>query len=232
MKIPQSNTTCIKLGGDKICPICNSKAIKNGKTTTDIQRYKCNSCNYRFQDNYSYKAYHKSTNCQIAKLIKEGVGIRGIARLLAISTTTVLKRIVSISKALPKPRISFGKTYEVDEIRTFVKHKKCLIWIVYALQKDTKQVVDFAVGKRTNKTLNKVVETLLLSDTKKIFTDKLPNYRFIIPDEIHNTKFRGTNHIERMNLSLRTHLKRLNRRTICFSKSVIMLIACLKIYFW
>ncbi|MFY1046718.1 IS1 family transposase [Chryseobacterium sp. GP-SGM7] len=35
-----------------------------------------------------------------------------------------------------------------------------------------------------------------------------------------------------MNLNIRTHLKRLNRRTICFSKSNLILIAILKIYFW
>jgi hypothetical protein len=46
------------------------------------------------------------------------------------------------------------------------------------------------------------------------------------------SKFRNTNHIERKNLSLRTHLKRLNRRTICFSKSLVILSACLRIYFW
>ncbi|WP_188464902.1 IS1 family transposase [Marivirga lumbricoides] len=38
--------------------------------------------------------------------------------------------------------------------------------------------------------------------------------------------------MERKNLSLRTHLKRLNTRSICFSKSKVMLIACLTIYFW
>ncbi len=216
----------------KNCINCNSKAIKYGKTANGKQRFRCSICHKTFLQEYSYHAYILHTNTFIINYIKEGVGIRGIARLLAISTTTVLKRIVSISKALPKPRISLGKTYEVDEIRTFVKHKKCLIWIVYALQKDTKQVVDYAVGRRTNKTLNKVIETLLLSNTKKIFTDKLPNYRFIIPKDIHSTMFRATNHIERMNLNLRTHLKRLNRRTICFSKSIVMLIACLKRYFW
>uniref|UniRef100_UPI0038B39A68 IS1 family transposase n=1 Tax=Flavobacterium soli TaxID=344881 RepID=UPI0038B39A68 len=42
----------------------------------------------------------------------------------------------------------------------------------------------------------------------------------------------GTNHIERNNLTLRTHLKRLNRRAICFSKSLIVLVFVLKIYFW
>ncbi|WP_255539589.1 IS1 family transposase [Flavobacterium sp. CLA17] len=38
--------------------------------------------------------------------------------------------------------------------------------------------------------------------------------------------------MERKNLTLRTHLKRLNRRTICFSKSLVVFTAVLKIYFW
>ncbi len=38
--------------------------------------------------------------------------------------------------------------------------------------------------------------------------------------------------MERFNLNLRIHLKRLNRRTICFSKNLIVLTAVLKIYFW
>ncbi|WP_409070947.1 IS1 family transposase [Flavobacterium sp.] len=38
--------------------------------------------------------------------------------------------------------------------------------------------------------------------------------------------------MERKNLSLRTHLKRLNRRSICFSKNLIILNAVLRIYFW
>lgn len=214
------------------CINCKGKAIKYGKTANGKQRFCCSVCNKTFLQEYSYNAYHLPTDTFIVKYIKEGVGIRSIARLLAISTTTVLKRIVSISKTVSKPLISFGKNYEVDEIRTFVKSKNRLIWVVYALQKDTKQVVEFAVGKRTNKTLNKVIGTLLLSNVKKVYTDKLPNYKTIIPEEIHNTSFRGTNHIERRNLNLRTHLRRLNRRTICYSKSVTMLVACLKIYFW
>ncbi|WP_262497378.1 MULTISPECIES: IS1 family transposase [Chryseobacterium] len=49
---------------------------------------------------------------------------------------------------------------------------------------------------------------------------------------MHQTKRFGTNAIERKNLSIRTHLKRLNRKTICFNKSIVMLTSILKIYFW
>jgi insertion element IS1 protein InsB len=163
---------------------------------------------------------------------KEGVGIRSTARILQISATTLLKRIVSIAKNINKPNSSKGKTYEVDEMYTYIGHKRNFIWVVYALEKDSKRVVSFNVGKRTNKTLGLVSDTLKLSEAKKIFTDRLKNYRYLIDEKLHSVKRFGTNHIERQNLTLRTHLKRLNRRTICFSRNKLILISILKIYFW
>ena len=100
------------------------------------------------------------------------------------------------------------------------------------MEKDSKTVVSFNVGKRTNKTLSRVLDTLKLSEAERIFTDRLKNYRYLIDEKLHCVKRFGTNHIERKNLTLRTHLKRLNRRTICFSKSMIILVSVLKIYFW
>lgn len=151
---------------------------------------------------------------------------------MKISTTTLLKRIVSIARNIHQPIIGNGKTYEVDEMCTYVNHKRNFIWLVYALEKNSKNVVSFNVGKRTNKTLSHVLDTLKLSEAKKIYTDRLKNYRCLIDAELHSVKRYGTNHIERQNLTLRTHLKRLNRRTICFSRSLIVLISVLKIYFW
>ena len=117
-------------------------------------------------------------------------------------------------------------------MRTFIKKKNRLVWIVYALEKQTKKVICFHVGRRTNKTLKKVITSLELSEAQKIITDKLKNYKYLISEQIHSTKFRVINHIERKNLTLRTHLKRLNRKTICFSKSLVILDSILRIYFW
>lgn len=77
-----------------------------------------------------------------------------------------------------------------------------------------------------------VLKTLQFAKAKKIFIDRLKNYKYLIDKKIHGTAQYGTNHIERIHLSMRTHLKRLNRRTICFSKSQTVLNAILKIYFW
>ena len=99
-------------------------------------------------------------------------------------------------------------------------------------QRQTRQVVDLKVGSRTKKNLKRVTDTLLLAKAKQIFTDGLDLYKQIIPAALHKVKRYGTNHIERKNLTIRTHLKRLNRKSIAFSKSLLMLEACLKIYFW
>jgi insertion element IS1 protein InsB len=93
-------------------------------------------------------------------------------------------------------------------------------------------VIDFTVGKRSKGTLRSVVNTLLLSGVRTIKTDNLSLYRALIPADQHCCTAYHTNHIERYNLNLRTHLKRLGRRTLCFSKSRQLLEACLWIYFW
>lgn len=186
----------------------------------------------RFLGFYSYKAYHESITNKITQLTKEGLGIRSTARYLKISTTTLLKRILLIASKIRLPVIAMHQRYEVDEIKSFIRRKAREIFIVYALNRTTKEVVSFNVGSRTKKTLKVVTDTLLLSDAKRIYTDGLPSYRYLMSGKIHCKWQYQTNHIERMNLNLRTHLKRLNRRTICFSRSKTMLEACLKIYFW
>jgi insertion element IS1 protein InsB len=220
-----NETSCSKCVG-----VCVTM-IKYGKTKSGNQRYICKLCNKTRVGNYIYKAYLPNINTDIILFTKEGVGIRSTARILQISATTLLKKIVSIAKNINKPNISKGKTYEVDEMCTYIGHKRNFIWVVYALERDSKNVVSFNVGKRTNKTLSRVLDTLKLSEAKKIFTDRLKNYRYLIDEKLHSVKRFGTNHIERQDLTLRTHLKRLNRRTICFSRNKLILISILKIYF-
>ncbi|WP_396150950.1 IS1 family transposase [Flavobacterium sp.] len=227
------DTTCIKISDTGICPNCKSKEIiKNGFTKNRKQQYYCKSCNTRSIDFYTNKAYCKNINSSLIQLTKEGVGIRSTSRILNISTTTVLKRIILIAKSIKTPAIASGQIYEVDEMRSFISRKSRPIWIVYAFQRKTKNVVSIAVGKRTLRTLGIVVNTLLLSKAKRIYTDGLRHYKSLIDKTIHCATRFGTNQIERNNLTLRNSLKRLNRKTICYSKSYSVLLCVLKIYFW
>ena len=215
-----------------ICKYCGNNCIKDGHQVNRQQRYKCTHCHKKQQESYSYNAYTPNLNEQIVTLTKEGVGIRSIARILRVSIGTLMRRILLIAESIVRPIVPKHRIYEVDEMKSFVKRKNNHIWIAYALDRHSKEVVSFSVGSRTNSTLNIVLETLRLAEAKKIYTDRLRNYRSLIDRKIHRTSLLGTNHIERNNLTVRTHLKRLSRRTICFSRSVVILTAILKIYFW
>jgi insertion element IS1 protein InsB len=216
------------------CKHCNNACIKYGKQPNQQQRYRCKSCGKTQQGAYIRLAYSSiGINNRIAGLVKEGCGIRSIARLLQLSANTIIKRIKQVALGIGKPMIVIKQeAIEVDELRTFVGRKRNEYWVAYALNRQTGKVIDFITGKRTKRTLKILTDTLLLAQVKKIYTDNLSTYRKLIPKTIHKRGSRQTNHIERNNLNLRTHLKRLSRRTICYSRSAVMLNACLKIYFW
>ncbi|MDP9955123.1 IS1 family transposase/transposase-like protein [Epilithonimonas hungarica] len=214
------------------CLQCERKGVKYGKSSKGIQRLHCKSCHKTWQISYVYKAYSPKVNGFIIRFIKEGCGIRGIAGLLRISTTTLLNRIRSIAQKIQQPILTSNKIYEVDELCTYVGRRENRIWIACALERESKKVVRFYVGKRTNKTIRKVIDDLLISNPRQIITDKLVNYQYLILKEIHRTFSKGIQNLERMNLNLRTHLKRLNKRTIAFSKEITILKAVTRIYLW
>ena len=215
------------------CKKCTSqRTVKNGKNGLGVQRYLCKDCRCSFQGDYQYISCGVSDRTVIM-LVKESCGIRSIGRILNISPSTVIRRIRKIAGKLERPYpILKGKVYEVDELFTYLKYKDNRICIAYSYEPKTGQVLDISVGRRTKTNLRKVTDTLVLSDAKTIYTDGLDIYQKLIPESIHKIHRRCTNHIERQNLTLRTHLKRLNRRTICYSKSITMLSAVMKIYFW
>jgi insertion element IS1 protein InsB len=214
------------------CHHCSHLCNKAGYYPNQEQRYKCITCNKYQKQHYTYTGCNKHIDQQIVLLTNEGCGIRSISRILNISTNKVLQTIRKIAKQAQYKSISTHREYELDEMCTYIKTKTNLYWVVYAIDRETRVVVAFKVGKRNNKTLKFVIDTLLFSKAKKIYTDKLKQYRYLIPDTLHDTTQYKTNRIERKNLSIRTHLKRLSRRTLCFSKSKTMLESCLSIYFW
>lgn len=216
---------------DMQCHYCQNTCIKKG-WSKNIQKYQCKTCFKYQRERWIYQSY-RVTDQQIVQLTKEGCGIRSIARILTISAATVINRTLKIAKKLKRrTELLLGQIYQVDELFTYIGNKNNRICIAYSLNPQTREVIDLVIGRRNKTNLRRVTSTLLLSNAKMIISDKLNIYKELIPKEIHSTKNRGINHIERQNLNLRTHLKRLNRRTICYSKSSAMLLAVVTIYFW
>ena len=209
-----------------------SKIVKNG-FQNGKQRFLCKNCGKSFIKKYTYNAYNGNINYWIKMLLCEGVGILGISRLLKISKNTVLSRMLKIADSLKKPIwIKPNCTFELDEMWTYIGNKKKGIYIAYGIERKTARVIDFRVGQRSYNLLRQIVNTVLETKPDKIFTDKFPFYQKLVPKEKHKISKYHINKIERNNLNLRTHIKRLSRRSICFSKSAKYLEAHLSIYFW
>ncbi|WP_188928926.1 IS1 family transposase [Puia dinghuensis] len=215
------------------CVNCQGKCWRSGRQKNGLQRYYCPTCRKYQQARYQYKAYSGSTDSQIKSLVRESVCIRGIARVLGIARGTVLDRIRGLAATIMRPASQPDQvSLEVDELWTYVSRKDNEYWVAYAINRGNSAVVDFVVGKRTKSTLKQLIDRLLCLKPKTIRTDKLTLYERLIPKRMHRAGSICINRIERKNLSIRTHLKRLSRQTICFSRSLLMLESCLLVYFW
>ena len=217
-----------------ICRYCTNACIKKGWYKT-IQKYFCKHCHKYQQSFYSYKLISAEEDNNIVLLNNEGMSISSIGRYLHIAKTTVRRRLLLISKTISTPVFTETKqVYEVDEMQTFIgrNHPSCYKYITYAINRTTKSIIDFIVGGRTKENIRKVIDKVLALNPRKIYTDGLNIYPSLIPTAIHCKFQYHTNTIERNNLGIRNSLKRLSRKTICFSKSAVMLDACFKILLW
>ena len=112
--------TCFKIVGALTWQLCSGTIIKYGKVNSR-QRYKCKACNRAQMKVYANNACQVTINKRVAAYVKEGCGIRSIARLLGISINTVLRRIREIANTIVKPIIKIGRRYEVDKLKTYIK---------------------------------------------------------------------------------------------------------------
>ena len=207
------------------CKYCSGACIKRGKRK-GIQCYQCTTCKKYQQKEYKKPRIPASKYAEVHSLVNKGIGIRALGKHLHISKSSVQRIIERLAKTLPEITIEEaegGSSYEIDELCTCCGNKKRRIWVIYAINRKTKQMVSFCVGRRTKKNLRKVVRAVLRLKVRHIYTDRLNIYASLIRKEMHRIYPKCTNHIERKNLTLRTRLKRLGRRTICFTRSGRML---------
>jgi len=207
-----------------ICKYCQNNCIKKGIRITGKQCYQCKNCKRYQQSAYTKTPITQEQYNWVLNLHNEGNSLSGIGRLLHISASSVQRVIIKLVGLITKPVIcENGEEYEMDELCTFCGKKRNRIWVIYAINRKTKRVVDFVVGRRTLENIRVVVNSILTLNPICISTDKMNIYPSLIGKNRHKTHVRCTNCIERKNLTLRTWLRRLNRKTICFSKSENML---------
>jgi insertion element IS1 protein InsB len=110
---------------------------------------------------------------------------------------------------------------ELDEMWSYVKRKKNQRWLWLAVDHDTRDILAYTFGKRRDKVFLKFKKLLDPFGIKMFYTDDWGSYSYI-PAYKHTVGKRNTQIVERKNLTLRTRIKRLARKTICHSKSTFM----------
>ena len=107
---------------------------------------------------------------------------------------------------------------EADELWSYVGAKSCQRWTWYAIEREHGIILAHQHGKRTEAVCEKLFEKLRVFPIRFYDTDKWQSYAKSLAPSQHRIGKADTWKIERTNLNFRTHLKRLHRKTICFSK--------------
>ena len=111
---------------------------------------------------------------------------------------------------------------EVDEMWSFVGKKHEQRWLWHAIDHWSGRVLADVFGRRTDEVFVQLKALLEPFGIKHYHTDYWGAYTRHLNADEHTPGKRNTQKIERRHLTLRTRIKRLTRKTICFSKSIQM----------
>jgi insertion element IS1 protein InsB len=105
---------------------------------------------------------------------------------------------------------------------SFVGAKESARWLWHAGDHRSGKVLAYVVGPRKDAVFLKLKALLAPLGITRYYTDKAGVYQRHLPPERHTVGKLTMQKIERKHLTLRTRLKRLARKTLCFSRSRVM----------
>jgi insertion element IS1 protein InsB len=109
---------------------------------------------------------------------------------------------------------------EVDEMWSFVGSKKQQRWLWHAVDHQTGEILAYVLSNHQDSAFLELKALLEPFGITQFYTDGYGAYERHISPAFHTVGKANTQTIERKHLTLRTRIKRLARKTICFSKSV------------
>jgi insertion element IS1 protein InsB len=107
---------------------------------------------------------------------------------------------------------------ELDERWSYVQRKEHRRWLWHAIDHTTGKILADTFGDHKDDVFLTLKELLKPFGITRFYTDEWRAYERHLPPEQHTVGKANTQKIERKHLTLRTRIKRLVRKTICFSK--------------
>jgi insertion element IS1 protein InsB len=119
-------------------------------------------------------------------------------------------------------RLEAACEVEMDEQWSYVGNKSNQRWLWHAVDHATNTVLAYVFGKRKDEVFKELKTLLHPFDIARYYTDDWGAYQRHLETDKHEIGKRNTQKIERKNLNFRTWIKRLTRKTLCFSKLELM----------
>ena len=223
------------------CPHCKSEQIvKRGKTYCGTQRYLCQNtacARGSFLLDYRSRGCVPEVKQQIIDMSLNASGVRDTARVLRTSTDTVLSELKKKEAVLESVNTALLRTLnpdevivdierageaEVDEMWGFVGRKGHQRWLWHAIEHHTGAVLAYVFGRRKDEVFLQLKALLEPFGLTRFYTDHWGAYPRHLDANVHRPGKQNTQRIEHKHLTLRTRIKRLVRKTICFSKTTQM----------
>lgn len=101
---------------------------------------------------------------------------------------------------------------------SYVGNEKNPRWLWHAIDHHTGKLLAYVIGHRQDEVFLKLQDLLKPFHITRFYTDYLGTYERHIPAGQRVAGKQNMQKIERKHLTLRTRIKRLARKTICFSK--------------
>jgi len=163
-----------------ICPTCKHEAQRFGTNRNGSQRFRCVECKKTFSeklaDRIAGSTIPLATVEKVLQLLIEGCSVRSVERISGLHRDTILKLMVTAGEKCEKlmARLIVNvpvKDIEADEIWSFIqkKEKQCGpdddpnygdAYCFVAIERNTKLVLNFALGKRNQATTDIFIEGL------------------------------------------------------------------------
>ena len=187
------------------CPICQGGTRRFGWNRNGSQRYRCDACRRTFTDEQTrpqdLRCVEPAKMLTILNLLLEGSSIRSLERVFHVGRNTIMHAMVEAGEKcqtfLPKTvRDVPVNDVECDEIWGFVGMKEKArirrglaeegvgdVWMFTAIERETKLILTYHVGKRTPLDTSIFADNLYFATRGRfqLTTDGYTPYRTAIP---------------------------------------------------
>lgn len=187
------------------CHNCRIDAPKHGKHRNGLQRYRCSQCSKTFTEPHeeAFRVENHLNDAQgllALRVLTEGGSVRSAERISGLHRNTILQLLVIAGERCErllsdKIRNVPATDVQADEIWGFVGKKERQrrhdddsnigdAWCFVAIERHTKLVLCWHLGKRNEKAAMHLMEKLALATSKEerfqLTTDGLPAYPYAV----------------------------------------------------